>query len=135
MEYNFWERDGFPVTISYKCCVPIARLVLLPPYLLQVRVVIQNAKGQVHKEEVMGVVMASDPHNQTTTRVIPMDMTLVEGVASESTMPTMPEQVSGQPTNFAQLKFELYLSLATLIVHEHSYLHLGLFYPPEISKV
>ena len=61
---------------------------------MQVRVVIQNAKGQVHEDEVMGVPATRDSHNVSTNRPVSMDMTLVEGVTSESLACAVPEQVS-----------------------------------------
>ena len=63
-------------------------------HLLQVRVVIQNAKGQVHEDEVMGVLATRESHNLSTNRPVAMDMTLVEGVASDSMGCVVPEQVS-----------------------------------------
>ena len=75
-------------------------------YLLQVRVVIQNAKGQVHEDELMGVVTTRDSHHVSKHRSVSMDMTLVESMASESIACAIPEQVCLLPITFTQLNMK-----------------------------
>ena len=56
---------------------------------LQVRVFIQSATGQIHEETAddkdidVGDTPISCHHNDTTTRSVAMDMTLVEGVPTD----------------------------------------------------
>ena len=66
---------------------------------VQVRVFIHSATGQIHeetaedKEHEVGDTPLPNPHNETTTKSVAMEMTLIEGGASDPYTTITTEQV------------------------------------------